>query len=456
MCSMKTLIIFYIIHCFQWTLGLEIPTPVAAERVSSNGFEKLGDTFEALEDRLEDVIDHYSAFAGKIFPILSKLYISPEKARNIYKAINTVQEPGDWIFIFLVGWATLPVIRYPYEQIALKKRVHGKELNDLEGTEASLYTKQFNETFLYHFATHISQAGKIAALVYGLDCIAISLETIGFKAATKYSPMCAKVIYTVWMFSRFNTFKKYLVYNAFRVSDSKLAVRVENRAAFARAKIVNNILEIILFAACLFIMVDLLHLKAGVALNSLFAVSGAGTLLASFASKDIAMEVVSGLSLQASDKIYEGEKVLFGNGVKGVVVKIGMLETIIRDSSEKVTAIPNKELAGHHITNLSRNRFSQVKQTLHFEYDDLEKLPDLMEAIKIEIAASCPFVVTDGSKPFRAYFHNYSDQCLDVIVDVRMGVTPSTSSYHHYRQEVLMAIGRAVKLKQMSFAVLED
>lgn len=297
------------------------------------------------------------------------------------------------------------------------------------------------------------------------------------------------------MFSRFNTFKKYLVFNAFKVSDSKVKIRVENRAAFARAKIVNNILEIVLFAACLFVLVDILHLKAGVALNSLFAVSGAGTLLASFASKDIAMEIVSGLSLQASDKIYEGEKVLFGNGMKGTVVTIGMLETIIRDSSEKVTAIPNKELAGHHITNLSRNQFryvqsictlmlhpkveiyqyfivsthssqaerhfqplihSRVKQTLHFEYDDLDKLPDLMEAIKEEIAVSCPFAISDGSKPLRAYFHNYSDQCLDVIVDVRMCVTPSTSAYHQYRQEVLMAIGRAVKLKQMSFAVLQD
>jgi len=111
-------------------------------------------------------------------------------------------------------------------------------------------------------------------------------------------------------------------------------------------------------------MVDVLKVKSGVTLRSLFAVGGAGTVFLSLAVKDIASEVVSGLALQASDKVYEGEKVMFGNGLKGTVDQID----------------------------------------------------------------------------------EYADSFLKVIVDVRINVTPdSDTCYFNNREQVLLAIGRAVK-----------
>jgi small-conductance mechanosensitive channel len=424
-----------------------IDSPASAtKKASVNAFTKLGDvvgnTFEALEDKFETSINHYSAFAGKIFPILSKLYISPEKARQIVTAINIVQEPGDWIFIFLLGWATIPVIKYPYEKLAI---------GSSEATK-----KPFKDTLAYHFALHLSQAGKIAALVYGLDCVAIALQTMGFKDATQYSPYLAKAIYTLWIFMRFNALKQYLVFKAFGVASAKEREDLGKRGPFARAKIVNKILDILCLAACFFVMVDVLKVKSGVTLNSLFAVGGAGTVVLSLAVKDIVSEIVSGLALQASDKVYEGEKVMFGNGLKGHVDQIGLFETLIRDSSEMVTAVPNKELSNQRLTNISRNKFSQVKQAVHFEYEDLDKLPVLMDEIKREIKNSCPVVVTDGSKPFRVYFHEYAHNFLKVVVDVRMNVVPDSSSYYHHREQVLLAIGRAVKRMKIKFSVLSE
>jgi len=426
--------------------AIDSPFSGTTKTSTNNAFTKIedvvGNTFEALEDKFEDSINHYSAFAGKIFPILSKIYISPERAREIATAINIAQEPGDWIFIFLLGWATIPVIKYPYEKLVI-------------GT--SLTTKKpFKETFAFQFALHLSQAGKIAALVYGMDCVAIALQTMGFNGVTQYSPYIAKAIYTLWIFSRVNELKQYLVYNVFGVASSKEREDVGKRGPFARAKIVNKILDILCLVACFFVMVDVLKVKSGVTLNSLFAVGGAGTVVLSLAIKDIASDVVSGLALQASDKVYEGEKVMFGNGLKGHVEQIGLFETLIRDSSEMVTAVPNKEFSNQRLTNISRNKFSQVEQDVHFEYDDLDKLPVLVDEIKREIINSCPAVVTDGSKPFRVYFHEYADCFLKVKVDVRMIATHNSNSYFHNREQVLLAIGRAVKRMKMKFAVLTE
>jgi small-conductance mechanosensitive channel len=407
----------------------------------------VGNTFEALEDHIEGTLEHYSALAGKIFPSLSKLFISPKTARKIFKQIQKVQEPGDWIFIFLLGWVTIPAVKYPYE-----KMVIGSSKQDTAKTEA---IRPFQETFVYHFADHLSQAGKLAALVYGLDCIAIALETIGFSQVTMFSPYLAKAIYTVWIFSRFNKLKRFLVFKAFGVSNVQdMSTNPSMRGHLARAKIINRILELLCLAGCFFVMIDVLKVKSGVTLKSLFAVSGASTVIFSLAVKDVAIEVVSGLALQASDKVYEGEKVLFGNGLKGTVDQIGLFETLIRDSSEMVTAVPNKELSNQRLTNISRNKFSQVKQKIHFGYGDLDKLPMLLLEIRREIKESCPEVVTDGSKPFRTYFHSFEDCYLEVVVDVRMTVTPDSDYYYQSREQVLFAIGRAVDRMNMKFAVL--
>lgn len=463
---LHSFIVSFIVYCLIicTTCAIETPTTSTSKPPSSsasstnhasftkNSFSGIvGNTFEALEDHIEGTIEHYSALAGKIFPVLSKLYISPDKARNIFKQIQKVQEPGDWIFIFLLGWVTIPVVKYPYEKLVM-----GSSTRDTaKGGSPTSSKRPFQESFLYYFADHLSQAGKIAALVYGLDCIAIALETIGFSHVTMFSPYIAKAIYTLWIFMRFNKLKRFLVFKSFGVSNvQEDGNHPSMRGRLARAKIVNRILELLCLAGCFFVMIDVLKIKSGVTLKSLFAVSGASTVIFSFAVKDVASEIVSGLALQASDKVYEGEKVLFGNGLKGIVDRIGLFETLIRDSSEMVTAVPNKELSNQRLTNISRNKFSQVKQKIHFAYSDLNKLPWLLREIRREIEQSCPEVVTDGSKPFRTYFHSFEDCYLEVVVDVRMTVTPDSDHYYQSREQVLFAIGRAVDRMKMKFAVL--
>lgn len=71
------------------------------------------------------------------------------------------------------------------------------------------------------------------------------------------------------------------------------------------------------------------------------------------------------------------------------------------------------------MSNLSRLKRSQVKQQLWFAYDDLDKLPTVIENIKMEIGASCPSLITDGSRPFRVIWSDYRDDHLEVSVDCR-------------------------------------
>ena len=98
-------------------------------------------------------------------------------------------------------------------------------------------------------------------------------------------------------------------------------------------------------------------------------------------------------------------------------------------------------------------RFSQVKQTLRFRYQDLDKIPDLVNDIREEIAASCPKVITDGSRTFRVKWVDFCDDHVEVLVDCRLRNPPSGDNYYEARQGVLEAIARATKKKRVEFAV---
>ena len=167
------------------------------------------------------------------------------------------------------------------------------------------------------------------------------------------------------------------------------------------------------------------------------------------------LKFVSGFALQASDKVYEGEDVLFGNGIKGTVVRIGTFETLVKHNGEMITAVPNKDLTNQKITNLSRLKFSQVTQTLRFDYKDADKIPAVIDEIKKEIRESCPLVVTDGSRPFRVYWSSYGETCLEVMVDVRMSNPPIGDGFFVGQQEILMAINRALNRLGVNLVPLE-
>ncbi len=132
------------------------------------------------------------------------------------------------------------------------------------------------------------------------------------------------------------------------------------------------------------------------------------------------------------------------------------METTITDSEEMVMAIPNKDLSQSNLINISRMKFSRVRQDLHFLYEDCQKLPEVLADIKHEIRSSCPFAVIDGSKPLRAYFKNFGDSYLEVEVDVRLKCRPSGEEYKKGRQDILLAIDRVVKRHNMDFAVVKE
>jgi hypothetical protein len=118
---------------------------------------------------------------------------------------------------------------------------------------------------------------------------------------------------------------------------------------------------------------------------------------------------------------------------------------VSHNSDEVMVSIPNTDLLKERVSNLSRVRYSQVKQILRIRYDDVDKIPALIEQIKVEIQKACPSVVVDGSRPFRVHWTSMNTDHCEITVDTRHHIKPVGDAYLDNKQNVLTAIYTALK-----------
>lgn len=94
-----------------------------------------------------------------------------------------------------------------------------------------------------------------------------------------------------------------------------------------------------------------------------------------------------------------------------------------------------------------------MQQNLRFKYSDLEKLPQTLDDICLEIKQSCPTLITDGSKPFQAVLTQYESDHVEALVRCHFNIAPvDGSSVLENQQQVLLAIARAIKRNNVEFA----
>jgi small-conductance mechanosensitive channel len=192
-----------------------------------------------------------------------------------------------------------------------------------------------------------------------------------------------------------------------------------------------------------------LGIELGMGLNSLFAASGVSAIVFSLASKGMVEQIVGGLLLNGWDAIEVGEYVRFQDGTEGTVVSIGLIETELLGSDHVPMRVPNSQIVGKRISMFSKVTKSQVKQTLRFKYQDLDKLPTILQDIQQKIKSVCDDKLTSAS----ARLTTYEADHIQVSVSCSFDIKPGTSEYAETREKVLFAIADAVKKNDVEFAL---
>jgi len=366
----------------------------------------------------------------------------------LWHSLCTTIHWQDLVLLVALGWGTVPLLQLPYKAVLATASSSSKDNNDDSNKRKHRHLPPYRQSLFFQLADHLQQVSQIAVAVYLVDIVKLLFlalgwnnETNGFVVpANKYfvslpHAFC-QCAYTVWAANRGAALKR------------RLLRRYVSRhpETFGRVKVLNRLADACIYGLTVAVVLNILQVHMGLALQSFLAFGGVGTLAVGLATKGIAQEVIHGLMLASSDRIYEGDNVQFGNGeVSGTIVQLGWMETILRRNDEVMVSVPNSHLLSQRVSNLSRVRRSQVKQVLRVRLEDADQIPDLIDSIKREIQDACPELITDGSRPFRVHWTNINADHCEITVDTRFTIKPTGDVYLANKQNVLSAIHRALK-----------
>jgi len=299
-----------------------------------------------------------TALMGKLFPIVSNLFVSKSNLslRQILFAIADLIDEVEVALFVAIGWGLVPLSRSIYDvyanvtardlepdeayqayleemdlteepqqsksitrkafeaitpwdddEVWRKKKVQewveqqqsGQEGGG-EGAPPAFLTrrkKSFKDTLIYQVVDHVSQAAKVGVAVIGADCLALIGKLMGndHDLMDNFSRIFSKVAYTGWITHRLQAFKRYLLRNTLGKSKIELG----------KLNIIDHLLDGMIYSLWLIFLLDFLEVQTGMAVKSLFSVGATGTLVLGLASKDIASQIMNGLTLHLSEKMYE-------------------------------------------------------------------------------------------------------------------------------------------------------
>ncbi len=132
--------------------------------------------------------------------------------------------------------------------------------------------------------------------------------------------------------------------------------------------LVNFVSSIVKTILLLFVVIASLN-QLGVDTTSLIALMGAAGLAIGLALQGTLQNLASGVMLIIFRPFKDGD-LIEAAGVTGVVEEIGIFTTIMRTGDNREIIIPNGEIFGGTITNLSKRETRRVDMVFGIGYDD--------------------------------------------------------------------------------------
>ncbi|MGB5467734.1 MAG: mechanosensitive ion channel domain-containing protein [Sedimenticolaceae bacterium] len=172
----------------------------------------------------------------------------------------------------------------------------------------------------------------------------------------------------------------------------KYIVRVPNLSKLLQVFLVGLVYWIVLAFGLMIVLSGL-----GVDISPVFALVGGASFILAFAFQDTLGNLASGLMIMVNRPFDEGDYVDIG-GVAGTVKSVSIVATTVTTPDNQVIVIPNKNVWGNVITNVTTSETRRVDLTFGIGYDDdIETAQRVLE----EVVSAHPLVLKDPAPVIR-------------------------------------------------------
>ena len=187
----------------------------------------------------------------------------------------------------------------------------------------------------------------------------------------------------------------------------------------------------------------------GYSFSAILAFGGMGGIILGFAAREWLANFFGGLMLILDKPFTEGDWIRSPDrSIEGHVEQIGWRLTRIRTFDRRPLYVPNSLFTGIVVENPSRMRNRRMVENFGLRYDDMEKLPFVLNRI-IEQIKQNPDI--DGNEPMYACFIRYDDSALLCQVRAHIKRTDRVG-FLQVQQWVLLMIAGVVAEQGAEFA----
>lgn len=165
-------------------------------------------------------------------------------------------------------------------------------------------------------------------------------------------------------------------------------------------------------ALVLFLAVTVILGHFDVKIAALLGAAGVASLAVALAAQETVANMISGFTILVDRPFRLGDRVQLADGTVGDVHEIGLRSTKILTFDNTLLILPNKEISGARIVNLSYPdpRFA-LRRTFTVAYgSDVAKVKGLL----VEIARSHPKVVREPAPA--AFFKEFGESALEIVL----------------------------------------
>lgn len=155
--------------------------------------------------------------------------------------------------------------------------------------------------------------------------------------------------------------------------------RVPNISKLLQSFLVGAVYWLVLTVGLLFVLAAL-----GVNVTPVFAMIGGASFILAFAFQDTLGDLASGLMIMINRPFDEGDYVVVG-GTGGTVRSVSIVATTVTTPDNQVIVIPNKNVWGNIITNVTASDTRRVDLVFGISYED--SIPDALRVIEETVKA---------------------------------------------------------------------
>jgi len=177
----------------------------------------------------------------------------------------------------------------------------------------------------------------------------------------------------------------------------------------------------------------------GIPIGTLLASAGIGGIALALGAQDTLKSVFATVNLMTDPPFRVGERIIFG-GYEGIVEDMGLRSTDIRLLDGHLVTIPNQNISGQSVENISRREYIRKSSEIHIPPDTpYEKVEKAIAIIREKLAAQ---EIVDPERPPRCFLHELGPQGFSIRF-IYWYSPPDTWAFHAFGEKLNLEILRA-------------